>query len=487
MPNRPAIPVEIQREVLFESRHRCAVCCEPLPLEYAHIIPWHETQDHSLENLIALCANCHSRADKENWGNKYLYKYKQRPCALEKYVLPPLSSAQQMLVDVIVTTDPEHMTEYERQMLASMFAAFLGVPFSHVEVVSVTAANSSRIRIRLAQEAAERLVAAFNSGDPWLQAFLDDIEVLAIEPVIEDSHTYQVTDTSEWGLESLIVHQMVEHGWIEGQSADYDRGYAIDLKHLQAFVEATQPDAAEALRLHEDSPARHKFLTRLSDEIRKRGIIDVLRNGVKHGPTYLTLFYGTPSPDNPRAVALNAQNRFVVTRQLMYSPDETRRALDLCLFINGLPVATFELKNNLTKQTVEDAVQQYKRDRNPRETLFQFGRCMVHLAVDDSEVRMCTELKGKASWFLPFNKGWNDGAGNPPNPYGLKTAYLWQEVLTPLQPDQHRRKLRSVDREKGPEDRQKNARYKSSRAITNWMWFGNCLPMCRKVVQGIAT
>ena len=118
-----------------------------------------------------------------------------------------------------------------------------------------------------------------------------------------------------------------------------------------------------------------------------------------------------------------------MTRQLRYSTDETLNALDLGLFINGLPIATFELKNSLTKQTVEDAVEQYKRDRNPRELLFQFGRCMAHFAVDDSEVRFCTHLKGKASWFLPFNKGWNDGAGNPPNPDGLKTDYLWKQVL----------------------------------------------------------
>src|SRR5213078_1148034 len=126
-----------------------------------------------------------------------------------------------------------------------------------------------------------------------------------------------------------------------------------------------------------------------------------------------------------------AQNRFTVTRQLRYSTDETRRALDLCLFINGLSFSTFELKNSLTKQTVEDAVEQYRRDRDPRDKLFEFGRCVVHFAVDDAEVRMCTELRGKGSWFLPFNKGWNDGAGNPPNPSGLKTDYLWREVLTP--------------------------------------------------------
>ena len=125
-----------------------------------------------------------------------------------------------------------------------------------------------------------------------------------------------------------------------------------------------------------------------------------------------------------------AQNRFSVTRQLRYSRDETQRALDIGLFINGLPIATFELKNSLTKQTVEDAVEQYKRDRDPREKLFEFGRCVAHFAVDEHEVRFCTHLKGKASWFLPFNQGWNDGAGNPPNPDGLKTEYFWTRIIT---------------------------------------------------------
>ena len=150
-----------------------------------------------------------------------------------------------------------------------------------------------------------------------------------------------------------------------------------------------------------------------------------------HGPVHFELFYGTPSPGNAKAEAMHAQNRFSITRQLAYSMDETRRALDLCLFINGLPIATFELKNSLTKQTVEDAVEQYRRDRDPRERLLEFGRCVIHFAVDDSAVRMCTELKGKGSWFLPFDKGYNDGAGNPPNPHGLKTDYLWKEILTP--------------------------------------------------------
>jgi len=262
------------------------------------------------------------------------------------------------------------------------------------------------------------------------------------------------TDTSEKGLETLIMRHMTGvdafsvtpglvaekpdaagAGYFAGSPKDYDRAHALDVPQLFAFLRATQPEAFKKLAMLSTDDAkdinRLKFLARLSADIGKRGSIDVLRKGVDHGPVHFDLFYGTPSPGNARAEALHALNRFSITRQFAYSMDESRRALDLGLFINGLPITTFELKNSLTKQTVEDAVEQYRRDRDPRERLFDFGRCVVHFAVDDSEVQMCTELKGKASWFLPFNKGYNDGAGNPPNPLGLKTDYLWKEVLTP--------------------------------------------------------
>lgn len=263
------------------------------------------------------------------------------------------------------------------------------------------------------------------------------------------------TDTSEKGLETLImrhltgadglavVPNMVAErpppyggtGYTAGSAQDYDRAHALDAPQLFAFLRATQPEAFNKLAMADANDAkdinRLKFLARLSGEVGKRGVIDVLRKGVEHGPVHFDLFYTTPSPGNARAEKLHAENRFSITRQLAYSMDETRRALDLCLFINGLPISTFELKNSLTKQTVEDAVQQYKRDRDPRERLFEFGRCMVHFAVDDGEVRMCAELRGKGSWFLPFNKGHHDGAGNPPNPHGLKTDYLWEKILTP--------------------------------------------------------
>ena len=257
------------------------------------------------------------------------------------------------------------------------------------------------------------------------------------------------TDTSERGLERLICTALTGQpgdttqegvvrerpssygsGWVCGDPQDYDREYCVDLAQLSAFLCTTQTNAAESLDLGQDSPTRRKFLARLQGEVSKRGVIDVLRKGVKDGPHHVELFYGTPSPGNPVATERYAQNRFSVTRQLRYSRDETQRALDLGLFINGLPIATFELKNSLTKQTVEDAVEQYKRDRAPREKLFEFGRSVAHFAVDDHEVRFCTHLKGKTSWFLPFNQGWNDGAGNPPNPDGLKTDYLWTRLLT---------------------------------------------------------
>jgi type I restriction enzyme, R subunit len=259
------------------------------------------------------------------------------------------------------------------------------------------------------------------------------------------------TDTSERGLERLICTALTGSpcdpaaspagavrerpaayaaGWICGHPGNYDREHCVDLAQLSTFLRATQPDTAESLALDEDGPTRRKFLARLQGEVTKRGTIDVLRHGIKHNQHHLDLFYGTPSPGNVKALERYAANRFSVTRQFRYSRDETQRALDVGLFINGLPVATFELKNSLTKQTVDDAVQQYKRDRDPREKLFEFGRCVAHFAVDEHEVRFCTHLKGKASWFLPFNRGWNDGAGNPRNPDGLKTDYLWKRVLT---------------------------------------------------------
>jgi type I restriction enzyme R subunit len=261
------------------------------------------------------------------------------------------------------------------------------------------------------------------------------------------------TDTSEQGLEALITRAMTGRtyllepphiatptavpvsggtGWLLGDPRHYDRSFCLDLVQLHGFLEATQPQIAEAVQIGVDGPTRRAFLARLEKQISQRGVVEVLRKGIRHGPHEIQLFYGTPSPGNTRAEELFGLNRFSLTRQLAYSTDQTRRALDLALFVNGLPVATFELKNNLTCQSFRHAITQYKTDRDPREPLFAFARCLVHFAVDEQEAYFCTHLKGKESDFLPFNKGTtNGGSGNPANPSGLATAYLWEQILTP--------------------------------------------------------
>ena len=195
------------------------------------------------------------------------------------------------------------------------------------------------------------------------------------------------TDTTEKGLEGLIVAALTGQasrpagdgrlfgettpaygsaGYVEGDPNEYDRAYAVDLAKLLGFLRATQPAVVEGLALEKDGPARRKFLTRLRDEITKRGVVDVLRKGVHHERWPVTLFYGSPTPGNRAAEERFGANVFSVTRQLRYSQDQKALALDLGLFINGLPVATFELKNSLTKQTYEDAIDQYMRDRDHR-------------------------------------------------------------------------------------------------------------------------
>ena len=282
------------------------------------------------------------------------------------------------------------------------------------------------------------------------------------------------TDTSERGLERLICEALTGDpchpsagrtvgerpapyggvGWSPGNHHDYNPEYCVDLIQLRTFLHATQPDSAPALRLDEDGPTRRKFVARLQDEISKRGTIDVLRDGIKHGPHDLDLFYGTPSAQNETAQRRFLQNQFSVTRQLRYSRDDTQRSLDIGLFINGLPVFTFELKNRLTKQTFNDAILQYSRDRNPREPLFQFGRCVAHFAVDENEVHFCTHLRGKASWFLPFNRGWQRGAGNPAQPARPQVRIPVARGARSGERGQHPRELRAGGAVEEREDRQ---------------------------------
>ncbi|MFJ3934609.1 type I restriction endonuclease subunit R [Streptomyces sp. NPDC090029] len=255
---------------------------------------------------------------------------------------------------------------------------------------------------------------------------------------------------NEGSLEALVVKQMVEAGWRQGILApalavvgaerqvdvSFASGYGLDVQQLAAFLQTTQPAVAEAVGLGEgwaaESPARTKFLAKLQGEITKNGVVQVLRRGFGHGAVpHIDFYYPLPTPGNTMAEALHAANRWVVVRQVHYSPVDAGKSLDLVAFVNGLPIATFELKNYITKQTVADAVVQYQVDRNPKELLFQPGRCLAHFAVDDKRVKFCAELAGPKSWFLPFDKGYQDGAGNPPNPGGLMTDYLWRQILAP--------------------------------------------------------
>jgi type I restriction enzyme R subunit len=237
------------------------------------------------------------------------------------------------------------------------------------------------------------------------------------------------TDTSEKGLEARACLLLEASGWKGNYSEKYNTEYGFYLDSLISFLVISQPDLVEPLDLKADTPTRHKVLKRIQDEISRRGIIDVLRNGVKHNQHSITLFYGTPTQSNATAVSQYERNLFSVSRQVHFSGTDTNDSLDLVLSLNGLPIFTFELKNQLTNQNYLNAINQYKEDRNPSELIFKFKRTIGHFAVDDSEAWFTTRLNGKDSWFLPFNKGFNDGAGNPVNPDGLKTDYLWNEVL----------------------------------------------------------
>lgn len=237
-------------------------------------------------------------------------------------------------------------------------------------------------------------------------------------------------DTSETGLEKLIVDCLRDkNGYEQATPHDYNKDFALVDTWVERFVVATQPDKVEQSMCFASPSERMKFFTRLANEITKRGVVDVLRKGYKFNGSTFDLYYPLPSDLNPSAKKAYGQNIFVVIRQVMYSKTNTNE-IDFVVFINGLPLATFELKNNYTGQTYENAIRQYQTDRNPKELLLQKKRCAVHFAVDDQQVWMCTALAGKDSWFLPFNRGVNGGAGNPVVENDTMTSYLWKDILT---------------------------------------------------------
>ena len=237
-------------------------------------------------------------------------------------------------------------------------------------------------------------------------------------------------DTSETGLEKIIVGWLVkENGYEQETPHAYNKDFALVDKWVERFVTETQPEKVKQSMCFASPSERLKFFTRLSNEITKRGVTDVLRKGYKFNGSTFDLYYPLPSELNPSAKVAYGHNIFGVIRQVMYSKVNTNE-IDFVIFINGLPLATFELKNNYTGQTYENAIMQYRTDRDPKELLLQKKRCAVHFAVDDCQVWMCTALAGKDSWFLPFNCGVNGGAGNPVIEGDTMTSYLWKDILT---------------------------------------------------------
>jgi type I restriction enzyme, R subunit len=217
-------------------------------------------------------------------------------------------------------------------------------------------------------------------------------------------------------------------GYQRRSNEDYDRGLCLIPKDTLTFVKSTQPKEWGKLVKQYGSEAEERFPSRLTKEVERRGTLDVLRRGIKDVGAKINLAYFRPSSGmNPEHQRKYVGNLFSVVRQLHYS-QSSEKSLDLVIFLNGLPIFTAELKNPLSGQTVEHAIRQYRTDRDPKEALFTFGRCLAHFAVDAQLVYFCTHLQGWKTFFFPLNRGRNGGAGNPVTLRGFPTAYLWERM-----------------------------------------------------------
>ena len=232
---------------------------------------------------------------------------------------------------------------------------------------------------------------------------------------------------TEERFEDHIEAHLNRSGYRSRQSILYNKDLCLIPNETLRFIQQTQPEVYRRLKRQYGEETPTKLLDRVSKEIGRRGVLDVLRKGVIDRGCRFNLTYFRPSSGmNPDHGRLYAQNRFSLVRQLKYS-QRNEKSVDMALFLNGLPLVTMELKNSLTGQTVTDAEKQYRTDRDPREPLFQFRRCLVHFAVGNEKVSMTTRLQGGETRFFPFNKG----IENPVNPNGHKTAYLWEDILQP--------------------------------------------------------
>lgn len=233
----------------------------------------------------------------------------------------------------------------------------------------------------------------------------------------------------ERNFQNIIKDYLInENGYIEGLNMNYERFYAIDKKNLFEFLESTQPQHMNKLKDIYKEGYQDKILKRINDEIAKYGLIYVLKNGIKDRGVKLNLMYRKPNMSfNKEGMELYNKNRFSVTEELVYSSEGR---IDLVIFLNGLPIITFELKNEASGQNYKDAIEQYQLDRDPKEKLFKFNeRCLVHFAMDTSECYMTTKLDGRKTFFLPFNRGNEGGKGNPYVEGKISTHYIWEDIL----------------------------------------------------------
>ena len=239
--------------------------------------------------------------------------------------------------------------------------------------------------------------------------------------------------TSEAAFETVIEAHLLDNGYVSIAGDGFDRERAIFPDAVLAFIRETQPQAWEKLEALHGDRTGEQILTDLCKWMDANGALATLRHGFKcYGRTLRAAYFKAAHELNPELESRYAANRLGITRQLHFSPRSAQKSLDVTLSLNGIPVVTLELKNPLTGQRVGDAVRQYQRDRDPREPIFAFKRrTLVHFAVDTESVRMTTRLAGQATHFLPFDKGCNGAAGNPPDSAGrtYRTAYLWEEVL----------------------------------------------------------
>jgi len=238
-----------------------------------------------------------------------------------------------------------------------------------------------------------------------------------------------MTKTNEEALEEIIETSLLNQGYYKGSPKDFNKQFAIDEKRFWHFLENSQEKKLEKLKRNSNYKAL--IISRLDKMIKRFGVLRVLKKGLDIEDIHLDLMYELPLPSSAKSIKENyTKNEFSITRQLTYSITNPREEIDIVIFINGLPIITMELKNIWTGQTAKfNGVKQYKFDRDIKQTLLNFARCIVHFAVDTDEIYMTTKLDGKNTFFLPFNKGNNEGAGNPVNPNGYKTAYLWEEIL----------------------------------------------------------